>query len=801
MQRIVLYQHETELYTLSFLHEQHLPTLVICPNPQLADLLTSLLPSQPTVTCLTISKFLSQNLAEIDQNISILRKADFIAHLGTIFRQYFPQATLECFFQSFNLFTELRSFTLDINLIKEILPSFDAVVGQAIEVFWHYCNHIDLVDEHRGYQILSEAYRQIDHPFVDLSHHRAPVKNIVVWGFTHLSAGQIDLLKSLAIYNDVFIPIPRAVYSASRPTDWIRWLSDLPQCEDRAENRIIDCLKICYFPRNRLAETLSDYQSSFAKSRHYYLSTSKPELEQLFEIPEGEANYRASADIFTEAILHVRDAIRLIRDNESEMDLVEAKIEMIMREVISKGNYRELKIWQLYRQQIQEWQELSDKNTNLTDFDIGLIDHIVELNTPRVFTRPLVECSEYDVAITGIEGLAFHRQGVQPIICVTSSYPSLRVNREKYSPDVSQFLAVLGPIRRGEFDYAWLNYQLHEVLQQPSATLFIESGVVERDMAWEEIVSAVRSIELLPTKVKKFSLPDDFLAVSLDKPHIMKYRSATRIQSYQDCPRKYYYNYIMPLKCNDGLSIGLSPAELGELEHQAIALYMQAGYAYDEERLRAIVQKQFVAFDANHPLVDKLDRADYQQEVFLYARNAVRVLCRFAKIHPQLKINFECPLSGNKQAVGRIDCLIEIDQFLILLDFKRSANSIPTMKDISEFRSLQLWFYLNHLGLNTSNVILFGYLNLSDIGDSLLFAPQEEYFNFYQEQDVIDQGALKLFKDDFNDALFQYQVFEDELIKTIESDCKFAPCPESDSTCLFCQLSNICPRFIYDQNT
>lgn len=801
MQRIVLYRDESELYSLSFLQQTELPTMVICPNPQLADFLTSLLPQQSTVTCHTISKFLSQQLAEIHEDINILRKADFIAHLGTVFKKVFPQSSLECFFQAFNLFTELRSFTLDIHLIKEVLPHFDSVVGQAVEIFWHYCNHIDLVDEHRGYQLLSEAYRQIDHPILKNSHHRAPVQNIIIWGFSHLSAGQIDLLKALAIYNDVYIPIPKTVYSAARSSDWVRWLSDLPKSEDDLSAHCIDKLKICFFPKNRLAETILDLQSNFETHRHYYLATSKPELEQLAEIPEGEASYRASANIFADAILYAKEELLQWLNKEQESAELDQFLESKMLDAAAKTDYRQLKVWQLYRQQIFEWKQLSEQNELLTNFDLGLIDHIVELNSPRIFARSLVESPHPKISITGVEGLAFHRHGVQPLICVTSSYSSLRKSQDKYTPEVSLFLAAIGPIRRGEFDYAWLKFQLNQVLQQPNAMLFIESGVLERDLAWEDIVSAVGKVESVRPMIKDFARPKDFLAVSLEQPYVLKQRSATRLQSYLDCPRKFYYSYVMPLKCDDDITTVLSSAELGELEHQAIAQYMIQDYRYDEARLRLIIDKQFEKVDLVHPLLSRIDRADYLQEVFLFARNAIRVLCRIAEVHPQSKINLEYPLLRHKNGVGSIDCLIQVDEKIILLDFKRSANSIPNIKELSEFKSLQLWFYFNHLHQDSRKVLLFGYLNLSDISDSLLFAPTEDLHQFYQQQQIVDSSALRLFKEDFINKLSEYQQLEESLVQTIEADLEFAPRPESDSSCLFCQLNNICPRFVYGQNS
>ena len=82
----------------------------------------------------------------------------------------------------------------------------------------------------------------------------------------------------------------------------------------------------------------------------------------------------------------------------------------------------------------------------------------------------------------------------------------------------------------------------------------------------------------------------------------------------------------------------------------------------------------------------------------------------------------------------------------------------------------------------------------------MLFTPTADLYQFYQQQQIVDSSALRQFKDGFIEKFAEYQALEEKIVQTIESDLNFAPLPESEGSCLFCQLNNICPRFVYGQN-
>ena len=66
---------------------------------------------------------------------------------------------------------------------------------------------MEIVDEHKSYFLLSEKLRSSNVP-VDYPTER----NLVFYGFDFLSASQVDLFKSLALRDDVHIPIYKTVF-------------------------------------------------------------------------------------------------------------------------------------------------------------------------------------------------------------------------------------------------------------------------------------------------------------------------------------------------------------------------------------------------------------------------------------------------------------------------------------------------------------------------------------------------------------------------------------------------------------
>ena len=86
----------------------------------------------------------------------VLRKSDIFLNLAGIWEETFGFDQNELFFQAYQVLSELRGTSLDINLVNNALDELDSNLQKAVKVLWIYLDEQGLMDEHRAYKILSE---------------------------------------------------------------------------------------------------------------------------------------------------------------------------------------------------------------------------------------------------------------------------------------------------------------------------------------------------------------------------------------------------------------------------------------------------------------------------------------------------------------------------------------------------------------------------------------------------------------------------------------------------------------------
>ncbi len=797
MLSVGLYRAVDTVYSLNFLENTAVPTVVVCPNPLIADEFGSRIGSIKNVNTITISKFISDKLSMGLDDLKVFRKSEYMAHLGTIFKKAIPEGTIDSFFQAFDLFTELRSFSLDFDYISEILNQFDPIVAKAIEYFWRYTDHVDLVDEHKAYRILAEAYREMDHQIHAKSRFINPCENIIFWGFSHLNAGQVDLVKALSIYHDVYIPFPESVYAKAQMSDWITWLHPKEKDVQQVEERRIDQLKVVHFAKKRLSEALLSYQATNNGEGDIFLCIKAPQFVHLSEISVKDSSFRAESDIFSDLFKMVTDASFEIIEEGTDVEFFRSAILERVATCVEEQNFRGLKVWGLLSGEVDKWRELSDDNTDVTPFYLELMLHIVRLNLPRVSSRPLIKNSA-SYYIRGLEGVSCYREERNTIVCVTSDYPGIRNVTEKFNDEVMQFLAATGPIRRGEFEFQILKNQLLDILSGENTVLFIEGGLREMDLAWDEILSSVDNLELLPLSGPERKATDDYLSKITTKQVDRSLPvSASRLQSFMDCKRKFYFDYLEKFGVDPEIEESLGARELGIIEHDIIDRYLKDKREWDSSFHRELVQKTMDEFlEKNLYRVETYFLNQYLQEIIDYTSHGICALVNILKIYPEAELYFEHKLPRNHGVTGSVDCLVKIGDEVGIIDFKRSGGGIPSQSEFKRFDKIQVWFYLNHLNVDPKSVLFAGFFNLSSIDESLIFIRDIDVLESFNEYRVLEGGKAILLKEPFELSLGEYAQFESEKITELFEESVFAPMPKNDGVCTFCTVANLCPRSV-----
>jgi len=788
----ISYEKETEIQDFSLKTLKNKKVTVICPHPTLAD--NSRLIFDSDFKILTISRFIKDQLALAFPESQIVpkTKADLLLFLSGVWRQKIGPEKLETFKQAFKLFTELRSFTLDLNLIEEILPEFGEEVATALRLFWAVCEQLELIDEHKTYALLSQAHYSLENPLNLKTQKNDEEECFIFWGFRHLSSLQVDYIKALSHHYDIYIPLPKAVLSLIKNSDWPSWLG--AKVQERAlkkdnETQEIFQIKMIPFSKGRLSEKMLSFfqrpDAGPALNGDVLLCTESPELDHYLEIPLQNLNYRSSLELWKGDFEKVCE---LLSQREGAYEVT---LNKLIEEGLRAKKFSRLKILLLFKNIFIEWKNLSSFHDEPRYFDEMVIREISLLRLPRNFIFPLLKEDQGSIhSLREIESL---RRGHPLYVCASSKYEDLKGGSEAYNTRVMEFLRAIGPIQRREFSFLFIKNNLHHLFKREDCFLFFEEGLLDHMLGWSDLLSETEfQVLAVPSEQNRDKINDPLSVAK--KIKYLETISATNIQAYIDCPRKFYYTHLERLKERPEFESSLRSDELGSLEHEVIEKYFLTYENWDFVSHQKIVKKQIENY-----LLQKEKKLSFLEaeksfwEISNFSSNGIKALLKLKQVFPQSSFSFESKLQGHVGHLpirGRVDCIMQSAQGWGLLDFKRSKASIPTQSEIEAFESVQLPFYLSHLHHNNEVCLFCGHLNLSEINESQIFAKDENTLMTLRQLDFLEGKKLVQFFPD----LSAFCKKEENILKAILHDETYLANPLNKDVCTFCNLLNICTR-------
>ena len=755
MLEVVFYQNNQNL--LKKLQDKN-PPLIICPSPQVADNLRSL---APELNIITISKWISDHLKKLGLTRS--RKSELMIKLSAVWRHYFPSEQTAVFLEAFELFTELRSYTLDMGLLNEFLQELDEVVKKSIQIFWLYLDQEKIIDEHLSYNKVTESKHHISMWFV---------------GFKHMSGVQIDMLKTLSENQDVQVLFPYPVYMDTLPNDWIRWLST-DEIKKIKHERIQNEIRVTLIPKGKSNIILNKF---FATHPNFDLVMAGTQVG-LVSYQEAQKNmsfFKATEDLFSVELELVTMELRakLKKIKTISVEEINNYFEEIKKISISKGEYRKLKMIELMGVALVDYSEFQK---TIDGFAIDIFEYIVRLNSPRVSLLTLEESIQR--SFLDINGLNFRNEQREIVLLATESMGGFRASERILSEAMTKALRAIGPIKRAGLDFLFHKYELLSILSDSKNILLIEEQLMDTDLSWKEVLKNFKIIDFdlgvrySTKKIKEYLNPKKKIG-----PFSQTYYSASRLQSYIDCPQKYYYNYIEKIDNRPEERSALRPDELGNLEHKIIECYFEdieilIGDLIDSDHHQKKCQLVFSEYILASKLVlNETEKARAYNEIMHYTWNGIVFLLDIMKNQSAKGIRFEIPLGNNPWALkGSIDCVIELsDNRVIVIDFKRSSSAAGTKTETLEFKKIQLWVYLLTLLQQGHSVDSFGYLNLSDLNDDNLF------FEGFEAESLIT-SSIDIAKEIIEKTIFN-----------IQSDSTFKPYPRDVKVCKYCPVNLFC---------
>lgn len=775
-------------------------TIIICPSPVVADSVSERV-SDASISTITISQFSRENLRRVlgDQRYQqcFKRKSNLNLSLATVWKSRALQNEVSfsstLYNQAFNLYTELRSYTLDHQVLNHILELYPEVIQKAVRLFIEVIDQLEILDEHAGYQIITENARSSEQEC-----QTPKEKNLIFWGFPYFSGIQIDMIRSLAIRNRVEVPITRYVYGHSIKTDWVQWF-DTEVTPARSQLPPLHCHKI-EIGKTRLAASLKNFmQESSLESMDVLLAQKNPTMAQLSEVAIPRLSFKAPIDLLAGRVKQIFADWKQKLETQSgekilQTDELLQQFKLQLQESIESGTprYRDFQAQSISYHVVKEWQELSSLNDIVTAFDLEILVESALLNTTRNFQYNMVK--EGYGRLVGLEGLDSIDTQKPTLICATQHYGRLNTTGTPFVKGVNEILQDVAPLRRFRFEFEVFKEKLCQLLQKENCYLFIEKDLEKIDRGWAEILSLHAGEQAKIFVTHPISQREEFLFLNEKKVLPVEKVSASKLQSYVECPSKYYFQRNEPLDTFFVDSLVLSPADLGQLEHEVIEHYFKK----KPDQLDQLVASCLSRYLAKNGFqIQNIQRESYHQEIKMYAQNGINFLEKLLELDPTIRYQFEKKKLLDRHSTvieTRVDCLVEGDIYRGVLDFKRSSSSIASANKLLNFEKIQLPFYALYHVEEIQKINLLGYICLADISESKFWSPQKEIAqNLYSCCDKRLYRPKDYVIEEWEDFFCQFDKFIQETIEKLKSDTRFIVDPVDDA-CTYCPVNYLCSR-------
>lgn len=778
--------------------KSHVATLkgnftVVTPNPTLADVNRIKYDSRQDFNVLTISRFI-KDYAELlfDDEVfeNLKRKSELNLILGSLYKIMNPNSKYELFKKSFQLLTDFRAFSLNEEVLKSILENYDPEVARSVLWFHRTMNELNLIDEHKSYFLISQRLREEELP-VTFENER----NIIFTGFDFLTPAQLDMIQALSIRNNIYVPFYKNAYDKSKDFDWIKWITRFDSKISIIDGKESESstTEMTTFTKNSLGKTLSNFENI----DNLILCSSNIEQNMVNEIPFDNLKFKVPIEILSKEISFIEDSLlEMTMKNSIELNDFETWYNKQVEQAILDKNFKLIKALQLLMEIYNEWKDLSIENKIITSFENKLFLESLKLNTPR---NSLISEHKGNISVESLKGIEKVQKDEKNVFCVTSDYSPIKSSVADYSEDVQKYLASIGPIRRSEFEFEILKAKLVEKLKCKNSILLIEDKLTTEDAGWSSILKDlnIEKVKLNDDKSVKRDF-ESFLNKNIS--HDLNYYSASRLQTFLDCPQKYWLNYVVKRSKRVTLPNELMPMELGILEHDVIDSFMNQYEKYSAAKLKELILYKLKSFKniSNEKLL-KL----YEIEIMSYTSKIIQDLF---ELQSELKVSFEFEkdLKNNvNKAIGSIDLYGQGKEIGLILDFKRSASSIPSQSSLFNFEKIQLWFYLNQTNLFDPDFVkrdfVWGYINLSEPEKSLLFTNSLDCKKRMEALSTESFKKIILIKDEIAKLKTNYAQFENEIIASIKNEKNFSPNPKEEAVCSFCDLNKVCTKGILDE--
>ena len=722
MLKLFVYENANEIYESL----KEINCELVVPGPEDADLTREFLPLAKVITA---SNFLNKKL----KGFKVTRKSELIKTLGDVWQKKVNSNYAE-FKKYYKYFTEIRNNTPNYHIFEEVCTSFEERYSEYLRVCYLLLEQLDIYDEFRAYETLSK----------DLNESKET--EVFFLNFKHLTSIQVDFLQNLSKVARVNISLPKHVWEGSGEYTWPKWMSfdevvDLSQKEKSEQAEVVLCQQ-----ENRGEVNLDAHKNIFINDSNIF---------SLLSLRTDEVYSKAQADYF----LFETQAIFLSLESMvgAKLKSVSTKLKEYIVQYQAKGDVKSVRIL------IEILKEIDVSEDEIFDFfKLCVLREVVTLNSPR----------NYWVSLSGkrrIQGLGpFYIQKARNIYF----YDSTDVRKKSFEHLPQETLKSLGAIgfyNSEDLENLFFESFLKSFMSQKDNQAYVQPNQIDE---FEKLLpSNFESRKVIPVKTRSFQ---DIFNTQKELKEKKKH-SPSSLQLFLTCKRKYYFTYNERMLNLFTHKQQFKSFEEGRLTHEILEDLIDKKEVRD---LPKLVEEKLGEFK-------DLDEYKVLEAKDIIAKKVQRGSLAIEKIIKDLglkdyKVEFERKVS-NDESLGFIDIVLEDEDNLILLDFKRSKGSIPLKSEVLNLKKIQILFYLKRLKHKKN--LIFGYIALDNIDNSLMFT------NFHSS---ISFG--KTYEVDVLELMERYEIYESKLIESVKSERDFLAIPSKVGDCQYCEMSYLCQR-------
>lgn len=779
MMQIVYFSQKEQFLTEM---ETHVGEKVyVTPSPAKADGLRTRLTGKSSQDVITIAKFTStlvEHLWQDGEKPEVKRKAELLLIFGILKNKYLPDLGYEQFTQAYNLFSDLRSFTLNEDALTSVLEEQPEEIKQAVQLFWKLLELTGYLDEHGAYQQIGERLRSADE-------NEALKKTYVFWGFQHLNGQQVDLLKALAIRYNVVIPFPLALKEKLKKSDWLSWLKDsktseldLPVIENNP--------RASWIPVNsrEIALHLKDFLKA---GDQIILGVAKLSPLHIDIVPSKELSFKIPHQLVGAELKEVARDIKKFTGTTVELK------QWFMDSLKKAPSLKHFRAYQLYLEALVSISDMTESEIKTDNFFLKLLAEVVSLNQPRTSYVP-VSPDAMTMDLKDMSSLEDVDRKRRVLLCVDERFEDIQGLGQNYTESIQKALSALGPLKRNELELQFKHWEFKDLFSRADVTVFMGDGTLKHSLIWKRLFA---DIELVKTEKARPGVDrvvkDHFR--TLDKKGFAGSFSASKLQTFIDCPRKFYFSYVDKVFPNIILEKDFDPMTSGTIIHEIIEKFFKENL--EEKDLKALTTRVMQIYIKEKKL--ELPQDVYLQRELIFnhrALNGIQFIREIAektgeKIEWKIEESFS--LDGSFKMNGRIDCLGLGQKYLFLLDFKSTEFSASSNTDVVDYEAVQLWAYAHaSQGMIKDfdkKTIVLGYVVLDDPSKSNLLTEDEDFVKLLKPI----CKSLK-FKDPFSQKLKEAQEKLTSLTLAIASETVYQARPRKANTCDFCELNKVCVK-------